>query len=80
MIEPVLNVTKKGILHNFVVHNKKHDKIVLKAKSCSYCQKCLTNKTFESQAMKNERKNFSKESQNSVSEEQEEDNFSFFSS
>ena len=41
---------------------------------------CFTYKKFESHAMKNERKNNSKESQNLVSEEQEEESFSFFSS
>ena len=40
---------------------------------------CFTYKKFESHAMKNERKNNSKESQNLVSEEQVEESFSFFS-
>ena len=41
---------------------------------------CFTYKKFECHAMKNERKNNSKESQNLVPEEQEEESFSFFSS
>ena len=40
----------------------------------------FTNKKIESHAMENERKNNSKESQNLVTEEQEEESFSFFSS
>ena len=55
--------------------------------TCFKCKKfghiaknCFTYKKFESYAMKNERKNNSKESQNLVSEEQEEESFSFFSS
>ena len=56
-------------------------------RTCFKCKKvehiaknCFTNKKFESHAMKNERKNNSKESQNLVSEEQGQANFSFFSS
>ena len=55
--------------------------------TCFKCKKfghiaenCFTYKKFESHAMKNQQKNNSKESQNLVSEEQEEENFSFFSS
>ena len=55
--------------------------------TCFKCKKdghnaknCFTYKKLESHAMKNERKNNPKESQNLVSEEQEEESFSFFSS
>ena len=43
-------------------------------------KKFFTNKKFESHARQNEQKTKSKESQNFVSEEQEEESFSFFSS
>ena len=51
-----------------------------KCKNWTYCQELFQLKKIESHAMKNEQNINSKESQNLVSEEQEEESFCFFSS
>ena len=83
------NCHKRGILQNFVGHNDRNLRkrnliqqyLIISAKKLDILPKIasLTTK-FESHAMKNEHKKNSKESQNFVTEEQEEENFSFFSS
>ena len=82
------NCHKRGHITKFCAQPSEPNKEKPNSKiTCFKCKKmghiaknCFTYKKFESQAMKNERKNNSKESQILVSEEQEEESFSFFSS